>query len=54
VEDGVAEGEHPAVAGDVDVTAMPLMGLFSLMAPVEPWKTASPKAKMPPSLATSQ
>ncbi len=34
------------------VVAMPTMGWFSLMAPVEPLKTASPKAKMPPSAAT--
>jgi hypothetical protein len=30
------------------------MGLLSRIAPVEPWKPASPKAKMPPSPATSQ
>ena len=34
--------------------AIPLIGLFSLMLPVEPKKPASPKAKMPPSWATSQ
>ena len=34
--------------------AMPTMGLLSLMAPAEPENVASPKAKMPPSEATSQ
>src|SRR2546421_497893 len=33
---------------------MPTMGAFNRMAPVEPWKTASPKPKIPPSDATSQ
>jgi len=33
---------------------MVTMGLFSLMAPVEPWKAASPKLKTPPSEAASQ
>jgi hypothetical protein len=33
---------------------MPTIGRLSGMPPVDPWKTASPKAKMPPSLATSQ
>jgi hypothetical protein len=33
---------------------MPLIGLFSLMLPVEPKNPASPKAKIPPSDATSQ
>ena len=33
---------------------MPTIGLFSGMAPVEPWKPASPKLKIPPSDATSQ
>ena len=33
---------------------MPTIGWFSVMAPVEPWKAASPKEKMPPSDATSQ
>ena len=33
---------------------IPTMGWTSLIAPVDPWKTASPKAKMPPSAATSQ
>jgi hypothetical protein len=30
------------------------MGLFSVVAPVDPWNTLPPKAKIPPSLATSQ
>ena len=34
--------------------AMPTMGCASLIAPVEPANTASPKAKIPPSEATSQ
>ena len=33
---------------------MPTMGRLRAMAPVEPRNTASPKAKMPPSDATSQ
>ena len=33
---------------------MPTIGLFRIMLPVEPWKSASPKAKTPPSLATIQ
>jgi hypothetical protein len=33
---------------------MPTMGWLRRMLPVEPWKRASPKEKMPPSLATSQ
>ena len=33
---------------------MPMIGWFSLMAPVDPKKPASPKVKIPPSLATSQ
>jgi hypothetical protein len=36
------------------VDAIPTTGLLSLIAPVEPKKRASPKAKMPPSLATIQ
>ena len=31
-----------------------MMGWFNRMFPVDPWKTASPKVKMPPSEATSQ
>ena len=33
---------------------MPTMGSFSAIAPVEPWKAASPKEKIPPSDATIQ
>jgi len=33
---------------------MPTIGLFKWVAPVEPWKPASPNEKMPPSDATSQ
>ena len=33
---------------------MPVIGLLSLIDPVEPKKPASPKAKIPPSEATSQ
>ena len=33
---------------------MPTMGRLSRMAPVEPWKVASPKVKIPPSEATNQ
>ena len=36
------------------VAAIAATGEFSLIDPVEPWNTASPKAKMPPSDATSQ
>ena len=34
--------------------AISTMGLLRVIAPVEPWKRASPKAKMPPSPATIQ
>ena len=47
----LATSQYPLPVG---VAAMPTTGLLSLMAPVEPKKPASPKAKMPPSLATSQ
>ena len=33
---------------------MPTIGLFSGLPPIDPWKAASPKLKMPPSDATSQ
>jgi hypothetical protein len=33
---------------------MPAMGRLRRMAPVEPKKRASPKEKIPPSVATSQ
>src|SRR5664280_1654772 len=37
-----------------DQPDMPTTGATRLIAPVEPWKTAPPKLKMPPSEATSQ
>ena len=33
---------------------MPMIGLLSVMAPVDPKKLASPKEKIPPSEATNQ
>ena len=60
VEVRVAEGEDAAVGGDEPVAAargdaaMPTTGAFSRVPPMEPWKCASPKVKMPPSDATSQ
>ena len=36
------------------MAVIPTIGLLSAMAPVEPKKAASPKAKIPPSDATSQ
>jgi hypothetical protein len=36
------------------VAVIAVMGLASRMFPVEPWNVASPKAKIPPSAATSQ
>jgi len=33
---------------------MPTIGCLSFNAPVEPWKCASPNAKIPPSEATNQ
>ena len=33
---------------------IPVIGLLSFTAPVDPWNAASPKEKMPPSEATSQ
>ena len=38
----------------VHQVAMSMIGWFRRMAPVLPRKRASPKLKMPPSLATSQ
>ena len=60
VEGGVAEGEDAAVAGHQPVALAvggrrhAHHGLLRVREPVEPKKAASPKAKMPPSLATSQ
>ena len=56
----VAEREDAAVGGDEPVApprcgcAHADDGLVQLELPVEPWKLASPKVKMPPSAATSQ
>src|SRR5664280_1583212 len=36
------------------VAAIPTIGLLSLKAPADPWNTASPRVKTPPSDATSQ
>ncbi len=44
----------PPTSSDGHVVAMPTIGLFSAIAPVEPWNAASPKLKIPPSVATSQ
>jgi len=33
---------------------MPTMGWFSRVAPIEPWKAASPNEKTPPSMAANQ
>ena len=56
----VAEGEDPAVGRDDPVavagrrsTRCRRSAGCSVMAPVEPWKAASPNVKMPPSDATS-
>ena len=60
VELGVAEAEDAAVGGHlpvalaVGVAAMPTIGALSGLPPSEPKKPAPPKAKIPPSLATSQ
>ncbi len=60
VEAGVAEGEDAAVGGHEPVPAlvlvgvMPTTGRWSRRLPVEPWKVAEPKVKMPPSDPTSQ
>ena len=60
VEFRVTEAEDAAVGGDEPVAlpsgveAIPTIGLLSLIAPVEPWNSASPKLKIPPSEATSQ
>ena len=59
-EAGVAEGEDAAVGGGepvavaVGLAAMPTIGWLRRMPPVDPRKRASPKLKMPPSVATSQ
>jgi hypothetical protein len=36
------------------VAVIPTIGRASAMSPVDPWNPASPKAKTPPSDATSQ
>ena len=46
-----ATSQYPSPSG---VAAMPTIGLFSGWPPIDPWKAASPKLKMPPSEATSQ
>jgi hypothetical protein len=38
----------------LDQRLIPTIGLFRVIAPVEPKKPASPKAKIPPSEATNQ
>ena len=60
-EGGVSVGEDPSVRRDQPVAlrrrwseAMPTIGLISGRDPAEPKKVASPKAKTPPSEATSQ
>jgi hypothetical protein len=58
--EGIEPGRRPRNAGRFFGTVrqlgttMPTMGRFRWIAPVEPWKTASPKEKMPPSEATNQ
>jgi hypothetical protein len=47
----LATSQYPPPSG---VPAMPTMGWFSGLEPMDPKKRASPKAKMPPSEATSQ
>ncbi len=46
-----ATSQYPPPSG---VGVIPTMGLLRVIPPVEPWNEASPKAKMPPSEATSQ
>ena len=43
--------QYPPVASSA---AMPTTGALRGCPPIEPWNSASPKAKMPPSLPTSQ
>ncbi len=45
--------QYPGVALD-RLEAMPTTGVAGGLVPVEPWKSASPKPKMPPSDATNQ
>ncbi|GIU90547.1 MAG: hypothetical protein KatS3mg010_1646 [Acidimicrobiia bacterium] len=47
----LATHQYPLPVG---VAAMPTIGWLSGMPPMLPWNRASPKLKMPPSLATSQ
>jgi hypothetical protein len=50
----VAGGEDGRVGEDDPMAAIPTTGLLSGAPPMDPWKGASPKAKMPPSEATNQ
>ena len=58
----IASSAMPAAADDRKrkrrivgyIVARPTMGLLSGWPPIDPAKPASPKAKIPPSLATSQ
>ena len=49
-----AVGGHEPVATDVGGGRHAHHGLFKVVPPIEPWKTASPKLKTPPSEATVQ
>ena len=53
-EPGPGDALLRVLVGPVGVAAMPEIGSFSSRLPVLPRNGASPKAKMPPSLATSQ
>src|SRR5439155_870911 len=51
---GAVATPRPRAASPDETGAIDTTGLLSLIAPVDPAKVASPKAKMPPSDATSQ
>ena len=58
--DGASKANTPPSAATIQypdpdgAAAIPTIGWFNRMLPVEPWNEASPKEKMPPSRATSQ
>jgi len=45
---------HLCKTHEIEIVNIPMTGRFSRCPPIEPWNVASPKAKMPPSVATSQ
>ena len=50
----VPELEQPTSTWSRHAEAIPTIGWFSVIEPVEPWNFASPNEKIPPSAATNQ